>query len=122
MRKLLALTVLVSALGGAVGTSTAATHRSRYATARRAVCHYFPGQLCHQAMAVVRCETGGTYDPWATNGQYVNIFQMGTHERQTYGWHVAGSSVWKAAKAARAYYNDEVSRGIYGWHPWACQP
>lgn len=90
--------------------------------AHRAVCHYFRGYLCSQAMAVVRCETGGTYSPWAQNGQYVDIFQMGYSERKRYGWHVRGSSVWLAAKAAYNYYMDEVRRGIYGWNPWSCKP
>jgi hypothetical protein len=88
-----------------------------YTAARVAVCHYFGG-YCDQAMRVVRCETGGTYSPWARNGQYVNIFQMGYHERLTYGWHVAGDSPWLAAHAAWRYF---VASG-YSWRAWTCQP
>lgn len=88
---------------------------SPYLEAKRAVCYYF-GDYCSQAMRVASCETGGTYDPRATNGQYVNIFQMGYHERQTYGWHVAGSSVWLAARAAWRYF-DATGRD---WSPWSC--
>lgn len=123
LRKLTLTVSLLVTLGGVTGQTAQAKHeRSNYQIAYRAVCHFFTGSLCQQAMSVVRCETGGTYSPWATNGQYVNIFQMGSHERATFGWHVAGSSVWAAAKAARAYYDYEVRNGYWGWSPWQCHP
>jgi hypothetical protein len=52
-------------------------------------------------MQIVNCETGGTFSPWSANGQYLGIFQMGSHERTTYG---QGNNVWAQAKAAYAYY------------------
>jgi hypothetical protein len=61
------------------------------------------------AMKIVKCETGGTYVPWTANGQYLGIFQMGSHERATYGH---GNNVWAQAKAAYAYFRDA------GFGPW----
>lgn len=129
VRKYLSLTVallfmtlvLLVTARDAASNNTNATNQHEYIVAKRAVCHYFPGRLCREAMAVVKCETGGTYSTWASNGQYVNIFQMGSHERSIFGWHILGSSVWKAAKAARAYYNYEIRHGNWGWHPWDCR-
>lgn len=82
-----------------------------------AICAVF-GPYCGQALAVSYCETGGTYWPGATNGQYVNIFQMGYSERRTYGWHIAGSPPYVAAKAAWRYF---VASGR-DWSPWSCKP
>lgn len=62
-----------------------------------------------KAVAVALCESG--LDPGAANGQYLGTFQMGAHERATYGH---GHSVWAQARAARRYWR--VSR----WTPWAC--
>ena len=86
---------------------------SQYLETKRAVCHYF-GDYCSQAMAVVRCETGGTYVPWAANGQYLGIFQMGANERATYGH---GPDVWSQARAAYRYF---VAAG-HSWSPWTCR-
>ena len=121
-RKLTLTVVLLAVLGGTAGQTAQASSKSNYQAVYQAVCHYFPGSLCQQAMSVVRCETGGTYSIWSTNGQYRNIFQMGSHERATFGWHDAGSPASVAAAAARRYYDYEVARGIYGWSPWACRP
>lgn len=74
------------------------------------------GPYASQALSVARCESG--LSVYATNGQYVNLFQMGYHERQTYGWHVAGSP---AIVAARSAYNYFRASG-YRWTAWACQP
>jgi hypothetical protein len=71
-----------------------------------------------EAWTVAGCETGGTYDVWADNGQYENIFQMGLSERRKYGWHTKGSDPWTAARAAHRYY---VASGR-DWSPWTCQP
>lgn len=86
---------------------------SYYMQAKRAVCYYF-GDYCSQAMAVARCETGGTYWPWASNGQYLGIFQMGSHERARYGH---GPDVWSQARAAYHYFVDSGR----DWSPWACR-
>jgi hypothetical protein len=66
-------------------------------------------------MSVVACETGRTYSAWASNGQYLGIFQMGSHERYTYGH---GNNVWAQAKAAYRYF---VASGR-DWSPWECKP
>lgn len=69
-------------------------------------------------MQIVKCETGSTYWPWASNGQYKGIFQMGSHERAIYGH---GNNVWAQAKAAYAYYK---VAGFYNpwlkWQPKGC--
>lgn len=74
------------------------------------------GGYAGQALRVSQCESG--LSVWATNGQYVNLFQMGENERRTYGWHVAGSSAIVAARAAYRYF---VASG-YSWRAWSCQP
>jgi hypothetical protein len=111
VKKLALTVVLLAALGGVVGQTAQA---SNYTSARQAVCAVF-GNYCSQAMAVVRCETGGTYSPWATNGQYHGIFQMGSNERDTYG---DGWNVWAQAKAAFRYF---IASGR-DWSPWECKP
>lgn len=71
-----------------------------------------------EAVRVASCETGGTFSPWATNGQYKNIFQMGESERRQYGWHTAGSPVLVATLAAYRYFLASGS----DWSPWSCKP
>lgn len=93
---------------------------SYYESAKRAVCHYFKtSSECYTAMKIVKCETGGTYWPWVSNGQYQGIFQMGSNERATYGH---GNNVWAQAKAAYAYY--KAAGGFYDpwlkWQPPGC--
>jgi len=83
--------------------------------AERAICVVF-GPYCGQALRVAQCESG--MHTWASNGQYVNLFQMGYAERRRYGWHVAGSSPWVAARAAYRYF---AATG-YDWSPWTCKP
>jgi len=106
LRKLTLTVFLLVVLGGATGQTAQAT--SNYQQALRAVCYYF-GANCATAMRIVKCETGGTYAPWAQNGQYLGIFQMGASERATFGY---GSNVWAQAKAAYAYYK------VAGFGPW----
>lgn len=123
MRYLAIITAAIALTCGGFTKGAAANHGSNnYYQVRAAVCHYFTGYLCGEAMAVVACETGRTYSVWAKNGQYENIFQMGTRERQMYGWHTVGSSAWSAARAARNYYNYARRVYGYGWHPWSCRP
>lgn len=85
------------------------TNYTYYQSAYRAVCHFFTGPNCAIAMRIVKCETGGTYVPWAINGQYHGIWQMGSHERATYG---DGNNVWAQTKAAYHYFRDA------GFGPW----
>ena len=68
-----------------------------------------------EAWQVAGCETGGTFSTWARNGQYRGLFQMGAHERATYGH---GRDPWSQAFAAHRYY---VLSGR-DWSPWTCKP
>lgn len=105
------LALMVIAVGvSSVSAAAATSNRSAYAAARAAVCHYF-GANCGMAMQIVNCETGGTYTPWASNGQYLGMFQMGSAARKQYGH---GSNVWAQAKAAFALFRDR------GFEPWLC--
>lgn len=118
LRKLLiTVAILVSiALGGAGGTAQAGagSNSHNYISAKRAICHYF-GTYCEQAMEVTACESGHTWSVWAKNGQYLGMFQMGSHERAKYGH---GNNVWAQAKAAWAYFVDSGK----DWSPWQCKP
>lgn len=80
---------------------------------KAAICYVF-GRYCGQALAVSGCETGGTYSLYAKNGQYLGIFQMGEHERATYGH---GSTYLEQARAAYRYF---VASGK-DWSPWTCR-
>lgn len=66
-----------------------------------------------QAWNVAGCETGRTWNVWASNGQYRGLFQMGSFARARYGH---GRDPWTQAKAAFNYYREA------GWSPWECQP
>jgi len=68
----------------------------------------------HQAYEVAGCETGNTYDIWASNGQYKGLWQMGAHERKLFGH---GWNAWDQAKAAHKYY---IASGR-DWSPWSCR-
>lgn len=99
-----------------VESSSAHRPSSSYSAVRSAVSRVFGG-YAGQAMHVVRCETGGTYSVWASNGQYQGLFQMGNWERRTYGH---GSTALAQAKAAYRYF---VASGR-DWSPWdpKCRP
>lgn len=79
-----------------------------------AIRHVF-GAYGDQAVAVSRCETGGTFSVYATNGQYLGLFQMGQYARSVYGhsWTALGQS-----RSAYAYFRDSGS----DWSPWRCRP
>lgn len=77
-----------------------------------AICLVFGG-YCQQALAVARCESG--LSVYATNGQYLGLFQMGDYARSTYGH---SSSAYGQARAAYAYFRDSGS----DWSPWECKP
>lgn len=98
----------------AFGATAGAGSKSQYAATRAAVYAIF-GPYADQAISVVKCETGGTYSPWAKNGQYLGTFQMGSHERATYG---DGNDVWTQARAAYVYF---IVSGR-DWSPWTCKP
>ena len=67
-----------------------------------------------QALGVARCESGHAMTPRAHNGQYLGMFQMGAHERRTYGH---GPTPLEQARAAHRYF---VASGR-DWSPWACR-
>jgi hypothetical protein len=129
LRKLLLTTCALLLVAGA-GQASSFTHARRewhlgkwepgYHNVVNAIYYEFCGhkyRYCspgHEAYRVSHCETGGTFSVWATNGQYLGIFQMGYHERMTYGY---GRSPWDQAKGAHKYY---VKAG--GWGPWSCKP
>lgn len=64
-----------------------------------------------EAVAVARCETGGTFSVTASNGQYLGLFQMGSYARARYGH---GYTPLAQARAAHRYFVDA------GWSPWEC--
>lgn len=77
--------------------------------------HVFGPRYGSQAVRVASCETGGTFDVWAKNGQYLGLFQMGSSERARYGH---GWNPWVQARAARRYF---LASGR-DWSPWSCKP
>lgn len=82
----------------------------------KAVQHYWIWPRRRQeAYRVIRCETGGIFNTTASNGQYLGLFQMGSHERATYGH---GTTADAQARAAHKYF---MVTG-QDWSPWECQP
>lgn len=73
------------------------------------------GPYGDQAVAVARCETGGTFDTGARNGQYLGLFQMGDYARSRYGH---SSTALGQARAAYRYFVDSGK----DWSPWECKP
>jgi len=73
------------------------------------------GPYGEQAIRVSSCETGGTFDVNAQNGQYLGLFQMGTYARGRYGH---SSTALGQAQAAYRYFVDSGR----GWGPWECKP
>ena len=74
-----------------------------------------PG-LYEQALAVARCESG--HRPWAENGQYKGLFQMGSNYYGTLA--AVNDGRWENgvtnALAARVAFDAS------GWGPWSCKP
>jgi hypothetical protein len=94
------------------------------AQTRRALAHrlgpvpairYVFGPYGWQAVSVADCETGGTFDVNATNGQYRGLFQMGSYARARYGH---SSTAVGQARAAYRYFVDSGR----DWSPWECRP
>jgi hypothetical protein len=78
---------------------------------RRAICDVF-GSYCEEAVAVAWCESRLTTT--AQNGQYLGLFQMGSHERSLFGH---GATAHDQARAAHTYF----VRSGRDWSPWACR-
>jgi hypothetical protein len=64
-----------------------------------------------KAVEVARCETGGTFSVYESNGQYLGLFQMGEWARGRYG-----HSYTPLGQARAAYRNFREN----GWSQWAC--
>lgn len=64
-----------------------------------------------QAWTVAACESH--WWPWAQNGQYLGMFQMGAWARARYGH---ANNPWGQARAAHRYWLHA------GWSPWECRP
>lgn len=84
------------------------------ASATEAIRYVF-GPYAAQALRVSYCETGGTYSVYASNGQYLGLFQMGDYARGRYGH---GFNAWAQAVSAYRYFADSG----FDWSPWACKP
>lgn len=114
------LRVLLAATLGAIclsfgGTAMAHSHDKSVMQARAkvAICKVFGPRYCEQALRVSWCES--KWYRWAKNGQYLGIFQMGSHERRTYGH---GPGAYAQARAAKRYF---MASGR-DWGPWTCKP
>lgn len=81
---------------------------------RRAVCDVF-GPRCEKALAVAKCETGGTWNPRAVgNAGELGLFQI-------HPIHFSWAKPWLLFVPrynARAAYR--LSRGGRDWSAWAC--
>lgn len=81
------------------------------------ICDAF-GSACAKALSVAKCESG--FDPYATNGHYRGIFQVGDmHAAQ---WlEVTGRDYWSSWMNAAT--NIAFARWLWeqdGWGPWSC--
>lgn len=109
MRLLVAVAAVVAAL--TLAASSASAHPPAPKSVRVPVCQVF-GRYCAQALAVVWCES--RFRPWARNGQYLGLFQMGSWERARFGH---GRTPLAQARAAHRYF---VLTGR-DWSPWSCR-
>ncbi len=115
IKLLLSITIILSSFSLLVGNASA---RPKMQTINYAINLNWCGHIkkfCaegREAYRVAACETGNTFNIWATNGQYKGLWQMGSSERRRFGhaW-----NAWEQAKAAHKYYK------IAGWRPWTCK-
>jgi hypothetical protein len=83
---------------------------------RAQVCQVF-GSRCSAALEVVRCETGGTFNPWARGSAGERgLFQI--HPIH-FGW-LNEQRLWQPRYNARAAY--QLSHGGRNWSHWTCRP
>lgn len=92
----------------------ASNPRGNYAIVSAYVYRVFGG-YSSAALSVSGCETGHKYNTNAENGQYKGLFQMGDHERATYG---DARDVLGEIQAAFRYFRASGS----DWSPWECKP
>lgn len=78
---------------------------------QKAICVVF-GRYCAQALDVAWCES--RFQTTARNGQYLGLFQMGSHERRLFGH---GRTAYEQSLAAHRYF---VVSGR-DWSPWGCR-
>jgi len=79
----------------------------------RAAISWVFGAYASQAISVAWCES--RLKTWASNGQYLGLFQMGSTPRSLYGH---GSTAIEQARAAKRYFD----RSGRDWSPWQCRP
>jgi hypothetical protein len=79
---------------------------------KAAICRVFR-RHCGEAVAVAWCES--RLDTRARNGQYLGLFQMGSHERRLFGH---GATAHAQSRAAHRYF----LRTGRDWSPWSCKP
>jgi hypothetical protein len=91
----------------------ALAHQADAYQARGEICAAF-GPRCSQALRVASCETGGTFNIYATNGQYWGLFQVSSHWRQ-----VIPGFAWNARAQARHAFKVFKVTG-YSWRHWTC--
>jgi hypothetical protein len=103
------LTATVSALRAKIAARDA--RRLAKLPPKPAICSVF-GRYCEEAVAVAWCES--RLQTTAQNGQYLGMFQMGSHERELFGH---GSTPRDQAVAAHKYF---VVSGR-DWSPWSCR-
>jgi hypothetical protein len=108
-RRVRQLTTTIAALKAKVRGRD--TRRLEALPAKAAICRAF-GWRCRQAVAVAWCES--RLRTTAQNGQYLGLFQMGSHERRLFGH---GTSAHDQATAARRYF----VRSGGDWSPWSCR-
>jgi hypothetical protein len=98
-----ALSLLLVPLAGA---------KSQPSQAEQAIRYVF-GPYASQALRVAWCES--RFSIYATNGQYLGLFQMGNYARARYGhaW-----NAWAQAVSAYRYFVDSGK----DWSPWSCKP
>jgi hypothetical protein len=108
-RRVLQLTRIVTVLRAKVRQRDA--RRLKALPPRAAICRVF-GSHCQDALAVAWCES--RLRTTAQNGQYLGLFQLGSHERSLFGH---GGSAHDQATAARRYF----VRSGRDWSPWSCR-
>lgn len=60
---------------------------------------------------------------WAGNGQYIGLFQMGSHERERFARGLNYTySRWAQVIAAHRYFMYALNVDGYAWGPWSCKP
>lgn len=105
--RLFLLTLVLSLLMASVAQA------KRPARSTQSIIAYVFGPYASQALRVASCESG--FSIWATNGQYLGLFQMGDYARSRYGH---ANNAWAQAISAYRYFVDSGK----DWSPWGCKP